>query len=317
MKKSVFISGIVCANLMLFGSMFKVFHWPGANVMLVLSILLFCFHFLPFALINNYQNQQEKKHMLLHVVTFVVFFISMMGVLFKIMHWPGASVFLFLGIPLPFVLFLPVYLYQTRKEKNNSSVNFLGIMFGLTFLAVFSVLLALNVSKDVLNRFVLNLNNYNDLTTSVNIQSKQNNLKEKSNNLDNYIEDLKCELLTLTNNNVCNQNGKVVTLDPGTLINLDNTSIPKGVLLGDNESKLAELKKQINGFTTSVLASPEIKQQLKELTKSLFDLSDQNSVSWEQREFAGFQLVVVLDVLSQIQSNARLIETEANAITMR
>jgi sugar phosphate permease len=146
MKKLIYISGIACANLMMFGCMFKVFHWPGASIMLALAVFLFCLFFLPAALINHYQNQETKKFLLLHVVTFVVFFVGMMGMLFKVQHWPGANIFLQISIPLPFILFLPVYLYETRNAKKSDDMNFLGVLFGLTFLAVFTVLLALNVS---------------------------------------------------------------------------------------------------------------------------------------------------------------------------
>ena len=45
MKKFIYIIGIACANLMFIGSMFKVQHWPGANILLVLAMFLFCFVF--------------------------------------------------------------------------------------------------------------------------------------------------------------------------------------------------------------------------------------------------------------------------------
>src|SRR4051812_12064993 len=111
MKRSVYISGISCAILMLFGCIAKVMHWPGASPMIIISICLFCFWFLPMGLKNNYDLLPVKKMKTLHIVSLIVFAICMMGVLFKVMHWPGASVFLLLGLLLPFVVFLPVYLY--------------------------------------------------------------------------------------------------------------------------------------------------------------------------------------------------------------
>jgi hypothetical protein len=143
MKKLIYISGIACANLMMFGSMFKVFHWPGASIMLVIAVFLFCFFFLPSSLISSYQSQERKQFFWLHIATLLVFDIGLMGVLFKVLHWPGAAIFLQIGIPLPFVVFLPIYLYETRHANRSNTTNFLGVMFGLTFLAVFSVLLAM------------------------------------------------------------------------------------------------------------------------------------------------------------------------------
>jgi hypothetical protein len=37
------------------------------------------------------------------------------GALFKIMHWPGAGIFLMVALPFPFLVFLPVYLYVTSR----------------------------------------------------------------------------------------------------------------------------------------------------------------------------------------------------------
>lgn len=139
MKRSVYFLGIACANLMLAGSLFKVFHWPGANVLLVLAVALFALVFLPVALYNSYREQQRYRT--LYIVTFLVFASGMLSVLFKVLHWPGANIIMTLSLPLPFLLFLPVYLYHTRKEKKYGT-GFQGIMFGLVFLAVFSVLLA-------------------------------------------------------------------------------------------------------------------------------------------------------------------------------
>src|ERR1700741_2391193 len=119
MKKSVYISGIACAVIMLLGCMFKIMHWPGASMLFIIPVALFCLYFLPIALIASYR--EEKKYKALHIVTFIVFLISMTGVLFKVIHWPGASILLFVGLPLPFILFLPVYLKSTSPDKKESN----------------------------------------------------------------------------------------------------------------------------------------------------------------------------------------------------
>ncbi len=139
MKTLAFISGILSANLMMFGSLFKVSHWPYADLLLILAVIVFCFLFLPFALISWY-HASEKKSILLAAVTFVVFFTGVAAMLFKIEHWEYNTLLLMFAIPLPFILFLPVYIYHIRNDKNDKS--FIPVMMGLTFLAVFSVLLA-------------------------------------------------------------------------------------------------------------------------------------------------------------------------------
>ncbi len=325
MKKSVYISGIVCANLMMFGSMFKVFHWPGSGIMLCSAVFLFCFMFLPFALMSSYACQEQKNNKWLYMVTFVVFSVSMMGALFKIMHWPGAGMFLVVGIPLPFVLFLPVYLYQTRKE--NKSINYLGIMFGLTFLAVFSVLLSLNVSKNIMDNAASNISGNDNFAffnqSKVKEVSADNKVKLNSDELCAYIDNLKCELLTDAEEVVCVDSKLPADFDPLQIVAKDNTDVPARILLGDEPTKkLDELKAKINLYRELILTSGKINPELTVLTNSLFDISakevSNGDVSqmqtWEELEFKSYQLIFVLDVLSQIQSNVRLVEAEFLAL---
>jgi hypothetical protein len=142
MRKTIYFSGILSSNLIMFGSLFLIMHWPGANILLSCGCLLFCFFFLPIALMNSYKEREKNKYMVLHIVTFIVFSISVLSILFTIEHWPYSKTLLMISLPLPFVLFLPVYIYEMRKENKTNS-TYIPLMFGLVFIAVFSVLLTL------------------------------------------------------------------------------------------------------------------------------------------------------------------------------
>jgi hypothetical protein len=48
---------------------------------------------------------------------FLAFFSIFTGILFKIMHWPGASVSLVLGVLLLNVGFLPMFFYDRYKRS--------------------------------------------------------------------------------------------------------------------------------------------------------------------------------------------------------
>jgi hypothetical protein len=141
MKKLVFVSGLISANLMMSGSVFKVMHWPFASVLLTLAVLSFSFIFLPSVLIHLY-NEKVYDNKLFLVITFVVFAVGTISILFKIQSWAFARPLMFIALPLPFVLFLPAYLYQVRKEEK-SQAGFLPVVLGLAFIAVFSVMLVM------------------------------------------------------------------------------------------------------------------------------------------------------------------------------
>jgi hypothetical protein len=47
MKKAAFISGALFGSLFGLGTLFKIMHWPGAGILLVVGIGLFSFVFVP------------------------------------------------------------------------------------------------------------------------------------------------------------------------------------------------------------------------------------------------------------------------------
>ncbi|HRC90567.1 MAG TPA: hypothetical protein PK210_00565 [Bacteroidia bacterium] len=49
MRKISFVSGTVAGSLTVLGGLFKIMHWPGANIMLVLGLGTLAFIFIPIA----------------------------------------------------------------------------------------------------------------------------------------------------------------------------------------------------------------------------------------------------------------------------
>lgn len=313
MKKFIYISGIASAIFMFLGAMFKVQHWPGANLFLIVSVLIFCVVFLPFALLSSYRSDTGKKYGFLYIVSYVVFFIVFVSALFKILHWPGAGTLLIIGIPLPFVLFLPVYFIQTRKDKNYSIVNFIGIIFGMIFLAVFSALLSLNVSSTILNnfqtQFFYNQNLVQNVFTDKQSPTKQNTLDVSARELCSFIENIKDELLNASENK------------PEEILNseinmMSNSHIPLIVLHNnDKNSNLQQLENKITLFKQEVISSEKATPKLKELTNSLinFEINENKkdkNINWENKEFINYNLIIVLDALTRLESNVMFIEQE-------
>jgi hypothetical protein len=66
--------------------------------------------------------------------------------LFKILHWPFAGTLLTIALIFPYVVFLPVFLFTTSKNKNFSIYNTVFVLLLLAATSVFSALLSLNVS---------------------------------------------------------------------------------------------------------------------------------------------------------------------------
>ncbi|MGE0078814.1 MAG: hypothetical protein AB7S48_13220 [Bacteroidales bacterium] len=311
MKKFIYIAGIVSANLMLFGALLKALHLPGAAIILMLSVFVFCFVFLPMALYNNYTNQEEKKSVWLYIVTFIVFFVCILGALFKILHWPGAGIFLVFGILSPFVLFLPVYLYNTRKTKNKSVANNLAVMFGLTFLAVFNVFLSLSVSSDVLKDIaIVGFNNEISKNYIQNLKSSNESCKIqlKAQEISNYIEELKHRVIVeALKGKEYNQDGFSALDFPDKAAAVSSIFISEN----DNTSDVENLKLQIDDLYKIILDSKNTSNDVRELTKSLFNIDAQPQI-WYGDEFPSNQVVFVYDALCRIQSNVLFVGSECS-----
>jgi hypothetical protein len=90
-----------------------------------------------------------------------------MSMLFKIQHWPGAGYLLIAAIPFPYVVFLPVYLIVTGRNKNHNIYNTVAILFLLAVVSALSALLAVGVSKEKLTDSLLFSENYNRTETAL------------------------------------------------------------------------------------------------------------------------------------------------------
>jgi hypothetical protein len=71
--------------------------------------------------------------------------------LFKIMHWPFSNAILTIALIFPYVVFLPVFLVYTTKNKNFNIYNTVFVLLLLATNSVFSALLSLNVSGERIN----------------------------------------------------------------------------------------------------------------------------------------------------------------------
>lgn len=164
MKQKLYIAGLVILAIVLAGTVFKVNHIAGANILLTLGITAFVLVFCPLALMNSYRRDDSAKSRLLYLITGITCFIVFTAMLFKIMHWPYAGIALTIAIPFPYVVFLPVFLIVTSRDKNFNIYNVVFILSLLVLNSVLNGLLALNVAKSKID-------------DSMNISENLNNVK--------------------------------------------------------------------------------------------------------------------------------------------
>jgi hypothetical protein len=163
MKQKIYTLGLITTAIIILGALLKINHWPGGGQLLILGIAVLVLVFLPLALRNHYTAEGNRKNRAFYIVTWLTCLVVFGGMLFKIMHWPGAAKALMIALPFPYVVFLPVFLAVPANDKSFSIYNTVYVLFLLAGISVFSALLALNVSKEKIDDSMGLSRNYNRL----------------------------------------------------------------------------------------------------------------------------------------------------------
>ncbi len=267
MKQKIYTLGLVAAIIMSTGAIFKLNHWPAAGIMMTVGTAILVLIFLPAALINHYKSDGNRENKLLYIASYLTFFVVFTAMLFKIQHWPYAGYGLLIALPFPYVVFLPVFLAVTSKNKNFNIYNTVSVLLLLALNSVFSALLALNVSKDTVNdSYGISINYCRteaaiaDLPVISDNSAVNSKIDEIIKITGNYQD------LILKHEGMTREQWKK---DPGNLIRPDNINIAVSVLFDNGETipglkldkaltELIDLMKQTKGFEDAAKDLPLI-----------------------------------------------------------
>lgn len=267
MKQKLYILGMISAIIISTGVSFKIEHWPAAGIMITLGTLLLVLIFFPAALINNYKAEGNSQNRLLYIVTYITCFVVFIGILFKIMHWPNAGIALLIALPFPYIVFLPVFLIVTARNKNFNIYHTVFVLLLLAMNSVFSGLLSLNVSKETIDDSYNISRNYNQVGAAmaqlpVIVNGSAVNMKiDEIIKITNDYQDL-----ILKHEGMTREQWKK---DPGNLLRPDNINTAASVLIANGETipgmkldqaitELIDLMKQTKGFEDAAKALPTI-----------------------------------------------------------
>lgn len=133
MKKIMLYSGIASAFLVAVGILFKFMHWPGAGVSLILGISTSSLIFLPLMFVLKVKEKNNNRDRIISGLGALAGSALSMGILFKIMHWPGANMLGMSAMLLMAFVFLPIYFFtgiRNPETKVNTIVSSALIIIG-------------------------------------------------------------------------------------------------------------------------------------------------------------------------------------------
>ena len=143
MKKIIYFIALITTFLIVPGSLFKIMHWPGAAVMIILGSFSFAFLFIPLIILKKFKEESFSKDQIIYSLGIILGTVLGLGFIFKIMHWPMATILMLSSIILFNFLYVPAYFISryNRDELRYSTVinSVMMFSFGSILFAIFEL----------------------------------------------------------------------------------------------------------------------------------------------------------------------------------
>jgi len=81
-NRLIMITGLTTVSIVTMGVLFKVMHWPYANILMQLSLIIFLLIFIPFYFFTRFKNPETKFNAIIHSV----FMVAGAGMLYALLY---------------------------------------------------------------------------------------------------------------------------------------------------------------------------------------------------------------------------------------
>jgi hypothetical protein len=171
-KLILFISAFIAGALFIFGMLFKVQHWPGANIAILAGLVTGAILFVPSLLIQLFSDKEKKHKRFLYVIGTLSILIYATGFWFRMLHLPLATTFLMLGAFVLFFVAFPWFTSIQWKNETNVNARFIFMVITPLLFVLPGALVNLNLERTYENGFFIRLKKQDAL---IRLQEKANN----------------------------------------------------------------------------------------------------------------------------------------------
>lgn len=167
----LFVSTFLTGFLFIAGTLFKVQHWPTAGIILTLSAAFAILMFLPSLLLMILEKEEDKTKRAIFVIAAAGSLFYILGMLFKIQHWPLATILTVLGIFVLGFIVLPWYSSVTWKNEKNIEPRYFFLLITCLAIIVPGALINLNLQSDYNEGYYHNIDRQLSLFNYLNKQN--------------------------------------------------------------------------------------------------------------------------------------------------
>jgi hypothetical protein len=144
-KLFLFISAFFTVGFFIFGILFKVQHWQGAAIVLILAGIFGILFFIPSLVISLIRDQENKNKRPVYLLGAAGLIFYLAGLFLKIQHWAGGTACTIIGLAITGAIAFPLYTWITWKDKKYVSSRFLFLIIGSMAILISGALVNLSM----------------------------------------------------------------------------------------------------------------------------------------------------------------------------
>jgi hypothetical protein len=325
MKKVTLGFGLTSTFFLLAGTFFKLMHWPGASIMIVLGAALLVLGYYPLLLYYKLREAPGNES-LLHLSGYLGMTLTTVGVLFKIMHWPSANILLWSGLGAIAFVYIPVYFYNKYKSSVNKPVTLSAALVAITSMILLFALTRTNNTPYMLDGIALIEEQLRETTASggensllyQRLQANEDaaSVRESAEQARIFLQGMRTKVVAVTEG-ISETDARNIPMmemrffearKPATEMLFSSASDP--------EFRYTELERHLSAFRNAVLSiypapiRDEVAAFFPVKAEGSYRVNDRE-LGWAQYYFEGVPAFTVISLITKLENDIRQAENQA------
>ncbi|MDF2452371.1 MAG: hypothetical protein K0S26_1875 [Bacteroidota bacterium] len=272
MKKLMIYSGTLSVLGFIAGSIFKIMHWPGANAMLLFSMVIISFVFLPLLFVLKSKEHTRKRDKLIIALGTGFGILFCVSTLFKIQHWPGANALWLITLGMLMLVFIPIYFF-TGIRNAETKIN--TIITTIILIAAGVMLFAMTSLRSSKQVYIGKTYNYlQDEELITRLQQVKNDSAYNNSEIPMLSREIQSNCSKIKSMIVFDQLGQnTVPVDFETKLQwMDETGLGNEFIQGgEGYILISKLKDQINNYNSLITKIPG-KQPIENIIEKMLNM---------------------------------------------
>lgn len=324
---------LVAGIIFIVGVLFKIMHYPLSGMFLLLGFVLFIGLLLPALLFSKLSSSKSGIESAVYITGAIFLAITLAGECFKIMHWPGSAALLFFGSMSLSLIWLPLYAIDSFRKTESVKGGFIYLCTAMILFSVFNLLLALNVSKNVVydymqpgitsNSAVASFEDYNskfanqilsDSLADSNMVANINATVENTDKICSFIDFMKSDIIGVSDG-IDKQDAEKIADSYYQMFNPFENAKSEIYLFGSADSKANMLQSKVDAYRKTLQGLVDDDETENEFVNNLLSTFQHSEayygepVSWAEYHFYRFPAIAILNSLSWLELRVRIAES--------